>query len=145
MSHRSQRNCQGRQGTATTREDRRSHSRSHDVSDCEPEGTVRTKEDGRSHSLSCDESDREPQGMVRTREDRHGHRRYHDELNHEKVGELSENGTVTAVAAGSPEGEISTQDLLRWMTPENAKGDERIERCLQTLGASFQMEPRIAK
>ncbi len=55
MSHRSRRYRQGRQGTATTREDRRSHSRSHD------------------------ESDREQEDMVRTREDRCGHRRCHDE------------------------------------------------------------------
>ena len=67
------------------------------------------------------------------------------ELNHEPVGERSEDGTVTAVAEGLPEGELSTKDLLRWMTLENAIRDERMERCLLTLGASVKKEPRIAK
>ncbi len=58
------------------------------------------------------------------------HRRSHDELDHEPVGERSEDGTITAVVEGLPEEELSTQDLLRWMTLENAKRDERMERCL---------------
>ena len=120
MSHRSRRYHQGRQGTAT-REDRCSHSRSHDESDRELEGTVRTREDGCGHHCS------------------------HDELNHELVGERSEDDTVTAVVEELPEGELSTQDLMRWMTLENAKRDEKMERCLQTLGASAKKEPRIAK
>ena len=66
-------------------------------------------------------------------------------MNHEPVGERSEDGTDTAVAEGFREGELSTQDLLRWMTLENAKRDERMERCLQTLGVSVKKEPRIAK
>ena len=89
-----------------------------------------TREDRRSHSRSHDESDRELEGMVRTREDRHGHCHYPDELNHEPVGERSEDGTVTAVAEGLPEGELSTQDLLSWMTLENAKRERWMERCL---------------
>ena len=96
MSHRSRRCHQGRQGTVT-REERRSHSRSHDESDREQEGTVRTREDGCGHHCS------------------------HDELNHEHVGERSADDTVTAVAEELPEGELSTQDLLRWMTLENPK------------------------
>ena len=74
--------------------------------------------------------------MVRTREDRHGHRCYEDGLDHEPVDELSEDGIITAVVEGLPEGELSNQRLLRWMTLENVKRDERMERCLQTLGAS---------
>ena len=106
---------------------------------------VRTREDGCGHSLSRDESDRKPEGMVRTREDRRGHRCYHDELNHEPLGERSKDGTVTAVEEGLPEGKLSTQDLLRWMTLENAKRDDRMEWCLQILGASVKEKPRIAK
>ena len=88
MAHRSRRYCQERQGTTTTREDRRSHSRSHD------------------------ESDRKPEGMVRTREDGRGHHRYHDELNYKLVGVRSEDCTVTAVVEGLPEGELQL-NLLR--------------------------------
>ena len=47
--------------------------------------------------------------MVRTREGGRGHRRSHEESNHEPVGERSEDGTVTAVAEGLPEGELSPQ------------------------------------
>ena len=47
----------------TTREDRCSHSRSHDKSGRKLEGMVRTREYGHGQSLSHDESDRALEGM----------------------------------------------------------------------------------